>query len=144
MRVASRLQQSVFAGSIHCSVSPVDNLYLHIVLGCAHEQIRKHMACYAVVIGVVKKTQCLLRSWGLPNDLKNNKASFSTISIHMSWLWVAQMPRCPDLVIFVLTDDGDRQTHPITLPLVHVRPYGGGLFETSRSNNRIVDVILKG
>ena len=30
------------------------------------------------------------------------------------------MPRCPDLVIFVLTDD-DRQIQPITVPLAHVR-----------------------
>ena len=57
MRVASCLQQSVFAGSIHCSVSPVDNLYLHIELGCANEQIRKHMACCAVVIGAVNEEQ---------------------------------------------------------------------------------------
>ena len=35
------------------------------------------------------------------------------------------MPRCPDLTIFMLTDDDDddkdRQTQPITLPLVHAR-----------------------
>ena len=33
------------------------------------------------------------------------------------------MPRCPDLVIFVLTDDDDddRQTQPIALPLAHAR-----------------------
>ena len=29
------------------------------------------------------------------------------------------MPGCPDLAIFVLTDDDDRQTQLITLPLAH-------------------------
>ena len=33
------LQQGAFAGS---SMSPIDDLYLHFVLGCAHEQ---HIAC---------------------------------------------------------------------------------------------------
>ena len=37
-----------------------------------------------VVIGVVNKTQRLLRSWGLPNDSKHNEVSFSTISTDMS------------------------------------------------------------
>ena len=37
------------------------------------------------------------------------------------------MPRCPDLTIFMLTDDDDdnddkdRQTRPIILPLAHAR-----------------------
>ena len=31
------------------------------------------------------------------------------------------MPRCPDLVIFVLTDDDDRQTQSLILPRVHAR-----------------------
>ena len=92
------------------------DLYLDIVLCCAHVQIRKHMAFCAVVIGVVNKTRCLLRSWGLPKDLRHNEASFSTISTDMSWLWV---PRCPDLAIFRLTDD-DRQTQLITSSLAHV------------------------
>ena len=64
-------------------MSPVDDLYLHIVPGYAHEQIRKHMACCAVVIGVVNKTQHLLRSWGLPNHSKHNEASFSKILTDM-------------------------------------------------------------
>ena len=74
------------------------------------------MACCAVVIGVVNKT--VLRLWGLPNDLKHNEASFLMISTDMLYLSVAQVHRCPDLAIFVLTDD-DRQTQPIRLPLAH-------------------------
>ena len=46
----------------------------------------------------------LRRSWTLPNDSKDNEASFSTISTDMLYLRVAQTPRSPDLAIFVLTD----------------------------------------
>ena len=70
------------------------NVIIIIVLGYAHEQIRKHM--------------------------KNNEANFSTISTdmsYMSWLWVAQMPRFPGLATFVLTE---RQ---ITLPLAHAHAH---------------------
>ena len=67
-------------------------------------------------------------SWTLPNDSKHNEASFSTISTDKLYLRVAQMPRSPDLAIFVLTTQTDdrqttdrRQTKPITLPLAHAR-----------------------
>ena len=39
----------------------------------------------------------------------HNEASFSTISTDMLYLRVAQTPRSPDLAIFVLTTDDDRQ-----------------------------------
>ena len=56
-------------------------------------------------IGVTNKTQYLQRSWALPNDSKHTEASFSAIftdklTLHLR---VAQMPRSPDLAIFVLT-----------------------------------------
>jgi hypothetical protein len=71
-----------------------------------------------VSIGVANKTQCLQRSWALLNDLKLNEASFATILTDLLYLRVAQMPRCPDLAIFVLTNG---QTEPIALPLAHAR-----------------------
>ena len=63
----------------------------------------------SVLIGVANKMQYLRRSWTLPNDLKHNEASFSTISTDVLYLRVTQTPRSPDLAIFVLTTD-DRQT----------------------------------
>ena len=56
----------------------------------------------------------------------HNEASFSMISMDMLYLQVSQMPRSPDLTIFVLTtttddDNRRRQTKLITLPLAHVR-----------------------
>jgi hypothetical protein len=57
----------------------------------------------------------------LPNDLKHNEESFSAISTALLYLRVAQMPRCPDLAIFVLTNNKqtDKQTEPTVLPLAH-------------------------
>ena len=49
--------------------------------------------------------QYLRRSWTLPNDSKHNEARFSTISTDKLYLRVAQIPRSPDLAIFVLTTD---------------------------------------
>ena len=66
-------------------------------------------------IGVANKTQYLQRLWALPNDSKHTEASFLTILMDTLYLRVAQMPRSPDLAIFVLTKD--KQT---TLPLAHV------------------------
>ena len=63
--------------------------------------------------------QYLRRSWILPNDSKHNEASFSTITTDMLYLRVAQTPRSPDLVIFVLTTDDDDETKQIALPLAH-------------------------
>ena len=51
------------------------------------------------------KMQYLRCLWTLPNDLKHNEASFSTISTDILYLRVAQMPRSPDPAIFVLTTD---------------------------------------
>ena len=45
------------------------------------------------------KTQCLQCSWALPNNLKHNEDRFSTTCMDFLYLLVAQMPRCPDLVI---------------------------------------------
>ena len=56
-------------------------------------------------MGVANKMQYLGLSWTLPNDLKHNEASFSMISTDMLYLRVTQMPRSPDLAIFVLTTD---------------------------------------
>ena len=68
---------------------------------------------------MANKSQYLQRSWALANDSKHTEASFSAILTDMLYLRVAQMPRSPDLVIFVLTTDYRRQTKPITLPLAH-------------------------
>ena len=60
------------------------------------------------------KTLYMQRSWGLPNDSKHTEANFSviftdTLTLHLR---VAQMPRSPDLEIFVLTiDDSQNQSH---------------------------------
>jgi hypothetical protein len=57
------------------------------------------------------KMQHLRCSWALQNDSKHNKDSFSTTSTDLLYLRVAQMSRCSDLAIFVLTDgQTDRQT----------------------------------
>jgi hypothetical protein len=47
-----------------------------------------------------------------------NEARFSTTSMDLLYLLVAQMPRYPDMAIFVVTG---RRTEPITLPLAHGR-----------------------
>ena len=78
----------------------------------------------SVHIGVANKTQYLQRSWALPNDSKHTEVSFSATLTDTLYLRVTQMPRSPDLAIFVLTTDNDRQqrqTKPITLPLAHAR-----------------------
>ena len=65
---------------------------------------------WVVLIGVVNKMKYLRRSRALPNDSKHNEARPSTISTDMLYLRVAQMPRSPDLAIFVLmttTDETD-------------------------------------
>ena len=49
--------------------STVDDLYLHIVPGCARAES-------IVSIGVVNKTQCL---WALPNDSKRSEASLLAV-----------------------------------------------------------------
>ena len=45
------------------------------------------------------KTQCLRCSWALPNHLKHNEDKSWTTCMDLSYLLVAQMPRCPDLAI---------------------------------------------
>jgi hypothetical protein len=75
------------------------------------------------LIGVANKTSYLGRSWALPNNSRHNEAGISTISTDSLRLRVAQMPRSPDLAIFVLTTD--RQTpKPIALPLLRMRARG--------------------
>ena len=61
------------------------------------------MACNRVEsIGVANKNAVFAILVALPNNLKHNEASFSTISTDMLCLRVAQMPRSLDLAIFVL------------------------------------------
>ena len=72
------------------------------------------------------KGRYLWRLWMVPNDLKHIQASLLLTSTDCLSLRAAQVPRCRDLVIFVvMTTDRqtnrlqtDRQTNkPITLPL---------------------------
>ena len=56
----------------------------------------------------------------MPLDSKHSEASFSSNSTDLLCLWVANVPRCQDLVIFLLTKT-TTTTEPITLPLVHAR-----------------------
>ena len=51
----------------------------------------------------------------MPNDLKHIQASFSLILTDWLRLRIAQMPRCQDLVIFMVTiTTTDRQTDYFT------------------------------
>jgi hypothetical protein len=52
----------------------VDDLYLQVMLGCAHEQ--KAHGQQWVYLSNANKKQRLQRSWALPNDLKHNVVSF--------------------------------------------------------------------
>ena len=71
-----------------------------MVPGCAHEQ-RAHSA-WTVSIGMANKMQHLQRLWALPNDLKRTETSFSAILTDTTlYLRGAQIPRSPDLAIFV-------------------------------------------
>jgi hypothetical protein len=88
----------------------------------AHEQ--KHMGVR--LIGVANKTPYLWRLWALPNDLKHSGAGFSTTSIDLLCLRVAQMPRSRHLAIFVLTTvnrQTDTQTNCFT-PAAYARTRG--------------------
>ena len=77
----------------------VNDLYLHITLNyCAPEQKVHGLQ----LIGVANKNQYLRHSWTLPSDLKHSETSFSTSSLYLR---VAQMPRCGDLAIFMMTTD---------------------------------------
>ena len=71
------------------------------------------------LIGVANKMQYLRCSWTLPNDSKHNEANLSTILTDMLYLQVAQMPRSPDLAIFLLTTD-DRQNRLLYPLRMHV------------------------
>ena len=70
------------------------------MLRCAYEQKAQGVR----LIGVANKNVVLLCSGALPNDLKHNGASFSTISIVWLCLQVTQLPRSRDLAIFVPTN----------------------------------------
>jgi hypothetical protein len=56
----------------------VDDLYLQVMLGCAHEQ-KAHGQQWVRLIGVANKKQ----RWALLNDLKHNVVSFSTILTYL-------------------------------------------------------------
>ena len=60
--------------------------------------------------------------WASPNDSRHNRASFSTIATDSLCLLVTQMPRSPDLAIFVLTTD-DRKNQ-LLYPLLRMRAAG--------------------
>ncbi|MCG8622123.1 MAG: hypothetical protein MJE68_09040, partial [Proteobacteria bacterium] len=62
------------------------------------------------------------RSWALSKDSKNSEANFSAIFTDTLHLRVAQIPRSPDVAIFVLTTDmtDDRQNRS-HYPLAHAR-----------------------
>jgi hypothetical protein len=76
--------------------------------------------------GVANKTPYLRPLWALPNELKHNGAGFSTTSIDLLCLRVAQMPRSRHLAIFVLTTDRQTDRHPNRLlyPLLRMRARG--------------------
>ena len=57
----------------------------------------------------------------MPLDSKLTEASFLPNLTDLLLLQFAQMPRCPDLAIFVSTITTMTMTQPITLPLAHVR-----------------------
>jgi hypothetical protein len=89
------------------------------MINCAYEQIA-HGLQWIVSIGVTNKRQRFQHSWALPNDLKHTEASFSMILTDLLCLQVAQMPRSPDLVIFVLTDrqtDRWTESYPLRMEL---------------------------
>ena len=54
---------------------------------------------------MANKMQYLRHSCTLSNDSKHNEANFSTVLMDMLYMYlrVTQMPRSPDLAIFVLT-----------------------------------------
>ena len=87
-------------------------IYTDIMLWtCAHEQ----MAHGLQSIGVANKT-LFVTLVGLANsDSKHSEVSSSPILTDSSYLRVAQMSRCGDLAIFVMTTD-----NRIALPLARV------------------------
>jgi hypothetical protein len=82
------------------------------VLGCAHEQ-KAHGLQWVGSIGVANTNVAFAMLVGLYSE-----ARFWTTSADLLYLLIAQMPRCPDLSIFGVTD---RQIKPIALPLAHAR-----------------------
>jgi hypothetical protein len=94
----------------------LDDPYLRIMLGCAHEQ-RAH----GLQVGRVGRRGQYKRSVYdapgpcMPRDSKHNVANFLTSSTDLLYLQVPQMSRCPNLAIFVLT--ADRQTNRLLYPL---------------------------
>ena len=77
--------------------------------------------CREHIVGSVhrrgQQKQHLQRSWALPNDSKHTEASFSGILTDTLHLRVAQMPRSPDLAIFVPTDDNNDRQNQLHYPL---------------------------
>ena len=74
-------------------------------------------------MGVATIANKKTRSWTMPNDLKHIQASLSLIPTDWLRLRVAQVPRCRDLAIFVVTTDGqtDRQTNRLRYPCACAR-----------------------
>ena len=68
----------------------------------------------SVHIGVANKMQYLQRSWA---DSKHTEVSFSATLTDTLYLRVTQMPRSPDLAIFVLTTDNDDGQNRLHYPL---------------------------
>jgi hypothetical protein len=80
---------------------------------------RKHMV---ESIGVAKKNAAFAMLVGLAKQFEA-QASFSTTSTGLLYLEVAQMPRFPDLAIFVVTDRQNR----LLYPLLRMRARGSNL-----------------
>ena len=77
------------------------------------------------LIGVANKNAVLWHAWALPNDLKHNGASFSTILTVWLCLRVAQVPKSRDLAILCWQTDKqtDRQNR-LLYPLLRTRTRG--------------------
>ena len=89
------------------------------VLSCGSLVIQKYASTTPVQSWMRETLIALKFKLHWKNNLKHNEAGFSTTLMVLLYLLVAQMPRCPDLVI--LWWQADRRTKQITLPLVHVR-----------------------
>ena len=97
----------------------VDDLYLHYVLGCAHEQ-KAHGPQRVVSIGMANINAVFVTFMGLTKRFKAYESVFQRIccTIDCTGLRVTQMPsyRSPELAILQTTLTDDRQNQ---LPLAH-------------------------
>ena len=84
---------------------------------CVHEQACSGHSQWAWLWWPTTTTKNYLWwSWTVPN---NSNQFFTNFDWLVTFTQIAQMPRCQDLVIFVMITDR-QQTNLITLPLVHV------------------------